>query len=186
VKRLFLLALAIAALSITSVAVSATGGKLKCFADAPATCHLNGDGTATLTVPAGADAGVYYTNGKNTSGSLPANVNYTFQYTCTSSANCLAGGSPRLSIPIDSTGDGKTDGYAFIDALGCGYTNDTGLQTVSTTLANCQVTYQGVTYANWDAFATANPAYTVGNNLPFVIADQPFEGIIFSFTATKS
>jgi hypothetical protein len=90
-------------------------------------------GRATLDTTNGGYAGVYYNNGKAPGASL-ASVDYAFDYRCQPSnvetVTCLGGGAPRWSIPIDSTGDGKTDNYAFIDAANCGYTG-----TVSTTAA---------------------------------------------------
>ncbi|MEO7234919.1 MAG: hypothetical protein ABIW80_06050, partial [Lapillicoccus sp.] len=43
--------------------------------------------------------------------------------------------------------------------------------TVSTTSATCIVYFGDLAYANWDAFAAANPTYTISRNLPFVIVD---------------
>ena len=184
-KRLaFLVALVAAALSITSLATAA-GGKLRCFADGSATCTLNSDGSATIT---GADmgAGVYLTNGKSTGGFALASVDYSFTYSCagpSDTTSCVGGGAPRWSIPISTDGNSKAEGYAFLDANGCG---DSGL--VSTTEANCAVTFQGVTYANWDAFAAANPTYTIASALPFVVADVPTGGpiTVSDVNSTKS
>ena len=74
------------------------------------------------------------------------------------------------------------NGYAFIDAAGCG---STGM--VSTTDPNCAVTFNGVTYANWDAFAAANPSYRIGNVVPFVITDttEPGTTLISAITVTE-
>jgi hypothetical protein len=101
----------------------------------------------------------------------------------------VGGGSPRLSIPIDDNGDGKTDAYAFIDAANCGFTTDTTNvgHNVGTTEATCPVFYKAGSYANWDAFALANPTYTIARGtLAFVIADQIGEVTIYSATATAS
>ena len=84
------------------------------------------------------------------------------------SVSCTGGGSPRWSIPLNADRNGKVEGYAFIDAPGCG---NTGV--VSTTSATCAVTFEGTTYANWDAFAAANPDYRIGHAVPFVITDTP-------------
>jgi hypothetical protein len=44
--------------------------------------------------------------------------------------------------------------------------------TVSTTIASCPVFLNsGPSFANWDAFAAAQPAYTISGSYPFVIAD---------------
>ena len=34
-------------------------------------------------------------------------------------------------------------------------------------------TFEGTTYANWDAFATATPDHRIGHAIPFVITDTP-------------
>ena len=187
-KRLaFLVALVAAALSITSLATAA-GGKLRCFADPAATCTLNSDGSATIT---GADmgAGVYLTNGKSTGGFALASVDYSFTYSCagpSDTTSCVGGGAPRWSIPINTGGDPKDaqQVYAFLDANGCG---DNG--SVSTTDTNCSVTLNtGGSWANWDAFAAANPTYTIASALPFVIADVPTGGpiTVSDVNSTKS
>jgi hypothetical protein len=191
-RLLVILAVLSALLAMSATTAQAASSKqLRCFADSPATCTLGDSGSsAFLDVPAGADAGVYYINGKRTGRTL-SSVDYTFQYRCSdvnaaTAGDCVNGGSPRWSIPIDTNGDGKVDGYAFIDAAGCGYTSDYNVvHVVSTTLSNCQVTFQGVTYANWDTFAADNPTYRIGNALPFVIADQPFQGQVFGVVVTK-
>jgi len=37
-------------------------------------------------------------------------------------------------------------------------------------------TFEGTTYANWDAFATATPDHRIGHAIPFVITDTPEPG----------
>jgi hypothetical protein len=45
---------------------------------------------------------------------------------------------------------------------------------VSTEAPTCVVWYEGVNYANWDAFANAHPQYRIARGRDaFVIADQP-------------
>jgi hypothetical protein len=152
-----------AALSITALA-NAAGGKLKCFADSPATCTLNSSTSATLDTTNGGDAGVYLSNGKATGGTPVANAGFSFQYFCANTidyTSCVGGGAPRWSIPINVGNDPKDTQqvYAFLDANGCG---DDG--TVSTAAADCTVTLNsGGSYANWAAFAAANPTYTIAN-----------------------
>jgi hypothetical protein len=189
VKRFaILVALVAAALSITSLATAA-GGKLRCFADGSATCTLNSDGSATTDTTTGGDAGVYLTNGKSTGGFALASVDYSFTYSCTNASDttsCVGGGAPRWSIPINTGGDPKDaqQVYAFLDANGCG---DNG--SVSTTDTNCSVTLNtGGSWANWDDFAAANPAYTIASALPFVIADVPTAGpiTVSDVNSTKS
>ena len=129
----------------------------------PGTCSVSQD-TATLDTSDGGFAGAYYTASK-ANGTPLTGVDYAFQYNCDPSddtVTCVGGGSPRWSIPIDTPDAGKTNGYAFIGAANCGSTG-----TVSTTSATCAVNFASVDYANWDAFAAANPSYQIGNALPF-------------------
>jgi hypothetical protein len=184
-KPYHLVALALAALvlcAVTGVAMAAPSGKLKCFSGAPATCSVS-QGTATLDTSSGGFAGVYVNNSRNISGTALSGVTFSFQYRCDPSNNttsCVGGGSPRWSIPIDSTGDGKTDGYAFVDAANCGSTGTVG--------PDCPVFFGNVRYDNWAAFAAANPTYKIGNSLPFVIVDttEPGTDLIYNVTITKA
>lgn len=160
------------------------GGSLKCFAGSPATCTVNpSSASVTLDTSNGGYAGAYYTNSR-ANGTPLTSIDYSFNYTCDPAddhTSCVGGGSPRWSIPIDTNGDPKADGYAFLDAAGCGSTG-----TVSTTDPNCQVTFGGVTYPNWDGFAAANPTYRIANALPFVITDttEPGTTLISSISVT--
>ena len=194
-RRAFLIAaLAVAVVSITAVTANAAGGKLRCFADAPATCVLNSSTSATLDTTLGGDAGVYLSNGMATQGRPLSQVDFSFTYFCANTldlTSCISGGAPRWSIPISTDGDKKTtEGYAFLDAQGClnnGTQPSGGALTVSTTVATCPVNFQGVDYANWDAFAAANPTYTIASALPFVISDVVTGGpiIVFDVNSTK-
>lgn len=183
-RRMFLaLALTCAMAGLTASVVAAAPAKaqaLICFTGGGATCiYDSSNNSATLDVPGGGYAGVYV-NGKSYSNKPLAAVDFSFTYW-----GDVSGGSPRLSIPInDGTG---TLSYAFIDAAGCGYTSDFPLintyHLVSTTLSYCHVNYLGVDYANWDAFATANPTFRIASGtLAFVIADQPGHVVIYSVT----
>jgi hypothetical protein len=184
-RRVFLiLALTCAMAGLTASVVTAAPVKaqaLNCFEGGGATCSVSNNNTATLDVPGGGYAGVYV-NGKSYSGKPLTAVDFSFTYW-----GDVGGGSPRLSIPInDGTG---TLSYAFIDAAGCGYVSDVTPQDpntfhiVSTELLNCHVNYLGVDYANWDAFAAANPDFRIANGtLAFVIADQPGHVVIYSVT----
>jgi hypothetical protein len=169
----------------TGSSAAPSTGKLKCFSEAPATCTINESGSsATLDRRDGGSAGVYATNGK-TPGAQLSSVSYTFDYRCnpsnTDTASCISGGSPRWSIPISTEGNTQPEGYAFIDALGCGATG-----TVNNG-PTCAVNFQSVDYPNWTTFAGAHPDYTIGNALPFVIADTgPFFGTIYNVAITKS
>jgi hypothetical protein len=187
-KRLFTLVVLVAtALTVVVTANAAGGGKLKCFADAPATCTLNSATRATIDTSAGGDAGVYLTNGKSTNGAPLASVDFSFTYFCANTTDlsaCTGGGAVRWSIPISTDGNSKTTaGYAFLDAADCGNTGS-----VSTTSATCPVFFGPDTYANWDAFAAANPSYTVSGALPFIITDvqKSNAAIVSNVNVTKA
>ena len=88
----------------------------------------------------------------------------------------VQGGAPRFSIGIDTDGDpNSNNGFAFLDAAGCGAAvgpNTTLTTLVSTQNPACHVNFNGVDYANWDAFAAAFPsARTNPGGTPFIIAD---------------
>lgn len=159
-------------------AAPAKAQALICFSGGGATCVVSNDNAATLDVPGGGYAGVYV-NGKSYSNKPAASVDFSFDYW-----GDVSGGSPRLSIPMND-GTSPTP-YAFLDAAGCGYVTDVTpntFHTVSTTLATCATTFKGVTYANWDAFAAANPTVRIASGtLAFVIADQPGHVVIYSVT----
>jgi hypothetical protein len=107
-------------------------------------------------------------------------VHLTFTTTADSD---VTGGAPRWSIPVNTDSDANTtEGYAFIDVNGCG--GSAGVPTVvATANANCHVNFQGVDYANWQAFCGKNggahPTYTLAKfdggepTFPFIIADEP-------------
>jgi hypothetical protein len=92
----------------------------------------------------------------------------------------VTGGAPRFSIPIDDKAipgptdffDGTDVAYAFLDAANCGGVSDVETL-VSTDAANCMVFLNsGGSWANWDAFAEANPTFRIAPGyIPFVIAD---------------
>lgn len=179
--------LAVLALLVTAGISGASGGKLKCFTGSPATCVLNPstDG-ATLDTTQGGYAGVYFTNGKSLNGSSLSSVDFSFGYRCQPSnvdtTTCVGGGAPRWSIPINTGGDPKNASqvYAFLDAANCGYTGS-----VSTSDANCPVFLNtGGSWPNWDAFAAANPTYTIAGDYPFVIADVQTGGAIIVYDVT--
>lgn len=107
----------------------------------------------------------------------------------------VQGGAPRWSIPVNSDSDpATTEGYAFIDAAGCGAAIYSGPPfaiarifgpgtVVSTANPACKVFYSGdgQTYDNWNAFVGktggAHPTWTLGYgtkdnpDFPFIIAD---------------
>ena len=166
--KLLLILGAIFALTISSVAMAAAPAKLQTFGTGEVTA--TGD-SATITNDAGEFGGVYL-NPKSTSGKALNKVTFAF-----TNRGDVAGGAPRFSIPInDGSFDPNTD-YAFIDAAGCGATvgdNPTSTATfVSTQNPACHVNFGGTDYANWAAFAAANPTYKIASAYTvFIIADQ--------------
>lgn len=141
-----------------------SGNKLQCFGDGECTLIPGG---ATLSNDAGEHSGVYIPS--NLIGRSLSDVNkLSFDY----SGSGAAGGSPRISVPIDSNGDGTTDDHAFIDT---GYCNDAGDPNVGTLDAindpTCVIWYGSDSYANWAAFASANPTYRISGT-SFIIVDQ--------------
>jgi hypothetical protein len=164
-----LMVAALAAIGFGSVAASASPNKLQTFGTGTVT--ITGVDSATIVNASGEYGGVYV-NAKN-QGNKPLNaVSFSFV-----STGDVAGGAPRFSIPIDTDGvRGTVEGYAFLDAAGCGATvgpNTTVSTTVDTGSATCAVNFNSVDYANWDAFAAANPSYRIAAGaIPFIIADQ--------------
>ncbi|HKY99339.1 MAG TPA: hypothetical protein VJL35_15910 [Gemmatimonadaceae bacterium] len=156
-----------------------SGNKLQCFDGTTdggytGTCTLITNGATLNTIDNDIDpynnyAGVYIPS--NLGGRLLGDVNkLSFDY----DGSGAAGGSPRISLPIDEDNDGDTEGYAYIDTQGC----NTGDANVGTLDAindpTCTVWYNNVSYENWGAFVTANPNYRVAKNaVTFIIVDAP-------------
>jgi hypothetical protein len=111
----------------------------------------------------GAYSGVYYQT-SSLNGKLIGDVTQlSFNYTGTPTA-----GSPRISLPIDVTGDGTTDFYAFIGAFYC---NDGAGLVDAINDSTCTIFVGSESFANWDAMVAAHPTWHVGE-IPFVIADD--------------
>jgi hypothetical protein len=154
-----------------------SGNKLQCFQGIDdgvnGTCTLIANGATLNTVDGDSDpynnyAGVYIPS--NLGGKLLSDVNkLSFDY----SGNGAAGGSPRISLPIDENNDGTVEQYAFIDTQGCnnGDANTGTLDAMND--ATCTVWYNNVSYANWAAFVSTNPTYRVANRTTFIIVDAP-------------
>jgi hypothetical protein len=91
------------------------------------------------------------------------------------------GGSPRFSIPIDEAPtDGTTEGYAFVDVLGC---ND-GDAYVGALRGDddgtCTVSYGANTYPNFSAFEAAYPDARIATDaVTFIALDQPGHYLIY-------
>ena len=178
--------LVLSAVFMGNAGTAAAANPLLCFSGTTdgttygGVCTINPGGTsATLNTadgdPDGSYAGVYYASSNLSGDSVATVTGLSFTYTCTSAATCVTGGSPRMSIPIDTNADGDTESYAFIDANNCGQAGGTG----GTVNQNCPVFFGSTLYANWAAFAAANPTYRIATDaVSFVIADQPFVGIV--------
>ena len=132
-------------------------------------CTRTADGAVldnSVPVGSGDYSGVYYKT-SSLSGKLLGDVTQlSFNYTGIPTA-----GSPRISLPIDVTGDGTTDFYAFIGAFYC---NDGAGLVDPIHDSTCTIFYTGGPvsgYPNWAAFVAAHPTWHVGAT-PFVIADD--------------
>lgn len=159
-------------LTLASVAGAAPGPKLQTFGTGEVTVGTVGGASATIINDAGEFGGVFVSSKTQGSKALDKVV---FQFT---NRGDVAGGAPRFSIGIDTDNRANTNnGFAFLDAAGCGATvgpNTTTATLVSTQNPACAVNFGGTDYANWDAFAAANPTYrTNPGGTPFIIADQP-------------
>lgn len=174
--------------SYAASANSATAGnKLQCFSGATdgynGTCTLIQNGATLNTVDGDADpnnayAGVYILN-SNLEGKLVSGINrLAFTYSGTGTA----GGSPRITVPVDLNGDGLKDDYLSADAIGCTDGTATAGTVDVINNPNCIVSLNGGgTYANLAAFVVAYPTAGVATNrISFVIVDQPG-----SFTITN-
>ena len=127
---------------------------------------LDRSGGATLHNPAGTYSGVYVLN-TNIAGKTLSEINKLgFTYAGDDPAGAL-----RITVPVDTTGDGAWDDFVSAGADNC---NDGAGNVNVITDATCLVGFNGGTYyANWAALVAANPTVTVATDaLPFVIADQ--------------
>jgi hypothetical protein len=168
-KKWIFTALAFSALALPVVAFAGadpTSGVLKTFGTGAVTIK---SWSATIKNDPGEYGGVYRKNGPKKSGL--DQVKFKFK-----TDGNVQGGAPRWSIPIDVNGDKYQDAYAFLDAANCGATvgtNDDHVVTnVSTSNPDCKVFFGPGVWANWAAFAAANPSYRVAKkDIPFIIAD---------------
>lgn len=165
----------LATLMVASVASAAPkSSTLKCFTDGTfATCTISGD-TASLSVQTNGYAGVYINSKPNSSKGLASRV---FAFTANGD---VAGGAPRFSIPLNTSGGSSVTGYAFLDVAGCGGTANNPA-TVSTADTSCHVNYLSTDYPNWAALAAAFPAGKVAPGaIPFIISDQPGNYLVYN------
>jgi hypothetical protein len=154
-------------LVISGPASSAPVPKLRTFGTGDVT--LTGTHAATIVNDSGEYGGVYVPE-KAQSGLPLAQASFSFR----NDGGDIAGGAPRLSIPINDPSTGPTiDGYAFIDLFWCGGAGGDTTE-VSTDSATCVVWYDGVSYPNWRAFATAHADFRIARGRDaLVVADQP-------------
>lgn len=118
----------------------------------------------SVPVGSGDYSGVYYQTSSLSGKTLGQVTQLGFSYTGVATA-----GSPRISLPIDTDGNGTTDMYAFIGAFYCN--NGAGLVDAIND-STCQIFVGSESFANWAAFVMAHPTWQVGE-IPFVIADDP-------------
>jgi hypothetical protein len=117
-------------------------------------------------VGSGDYSGVYYKRSSLSGKLLGSVTQLSFNY-----MGVPTNGSPRISLPIDVTGDGTTDFYAYISAFHC---NDGAGLVDPIHDTTCTIFYDGGPisgYPNWAAFVAAHPTWHVGA-IPFVIADD--------------
>jgi len=176
-------------LGMTAASAGAAGNstapgqnKIQCFqgSNTPVTdpqsgtCTLlsNGaKGKATLALnssdPDGDYAGVF-TNDSNLYGQPLGQVTQaSYQY---SGPFAPQPGNLSYNIPIDTNGDGSSEGFAFVDAFYCPGTNG-NVDIVND--ANCGIFLNSVFYPNWAALVAAFPAGKVATNqFVFVVAER--------------
>lgn len=155
--------------------------KIKCF-DGPTdgdvyggSCLLMSKGAKGPAIldntdddPDGGYAGVYVENSTLIGRPLPAVRQLGYHWFGTIEPQP---GNLSLNLPLDTTGDDATDGYAFVDAYYC-----PGVDGVVDVVNDpeCGIWYLGVEYENWAALVAAFPTGKIADddNLPFVVAER--------------
>ena len=159
------------------------GNQLTCFdgKSAGATyggrCTVTKYGVATLNNnggdPDGEYSGVYVKNSNLVGKAIGAINQLGFSYI----GDVATAGSPRISLGIDTNGDGTRDGdYAFISALYC---NDGSGNVDVINDPTCTIYVGSSVYASWAAMVAAHPEYRVGAT-PFVVADERGTWTVFN------
>lgn len=176
-KRFSIALALVASLAIASTAMAAPT-KLRAQSGGGGVATILSNTSARLEVTALNDYALVYT--PSTSSKVLADVDMGFVL---ESGSAITGGSPRITIPIDTDGNGKWDDFASIDANACGVTYDANNLTVadllvSTTSPNCVVSLNygsgAGTYANWDALIADQPTWRIAKGQQsFIIADYP-------------
>ena len=193
VRFISIFALVLSAALLGNGGTAAAANPLLCFSGttdggANGTCTLTATGAILNAIDGDANpdnnyAGVYYAQSTLPGEPLAAASVISFTYAA-AAGTTASGGSPRISIGIDENANGTREAYAFVDTLGCNNGSpNTG--TLSLSDLTCQISYGGDPathpgYANWAAFVAANSTARIANDdqVPFVIADQPFLGTV--------
>lgn len=111
-------------------------------------------------------SGVYVKNSNLVGKAIGAINQLGFSYT----GDAATPGAPRISLGIDTDGDGGWNEFAYLSAFYC---NDGAGNADFINDPTCTIyTSSGGVYANWKAMVAAHPDYKVGYT-PFVIADEP-------------
>src|SRR5262245_22523134 len=115
----------VAGVAVMASAASASGN-FKSFAE-NATVTLGKHNSAHIVVADGGNAGVYRSAGPS---KLLKKANFSFI-----STGDVQGGAPRWSIAVTTDNDPSTaEGYAFLDAAGCGAANGDNPLGIATTV----------------------------------------------------
>jgi hypothetical protein len=170
------------AMPVSAAALTTAPGqnKLQCFDGVTdggfgGTCTLKSKGAkgpATLDLSSDNLAGDYagvYTFDSSLYGTLLTDITQiSYHYTGTIAPQP---GNLSYNIPIDTTGDGITDFYAFVDAFYCPGVNGV-VDIIKDSV--CVIYEGGVTpRANWAAFLAANPGATVApSSFAFIVAER--------------
>lgn len=149
--------------------------KIECFESGAADCTLNSKGakgSATLTVTGEGIAAVIFRGFNDSLYAAPLGdiTHLAFSY----SGDPALAGSPRLSIPVDTTGDGLTDFFASVSAFHC---NDGAGRVDPINDPTCTIHRNDMpleSHENWAAFVAAYPTAQVSfdENFVFVGADD--------------
>jgi hypothetical protein len=175
------------ALAAQPASVPTMGNKLTCF-DGPSEktiyggkCTVDKYGVATLNNSGGDTDGEYsgvYLQNSNLVGKTIRTVNQLgFSY----SGDAVTAGSPRISLGIDTDGDGNWNEFAFISAFYC---NDGARNVDVINDPTCTIYSGSAVYANWAEMVAAHPDYRVGY-IPFIVADDPGTWKVFNVKLGK-
>jgi hypothetical protein len=170
-KFLFVVLASALAFSGAAMAGTESGNSLKPFGTGDVSVD---GGIVTLTNGAGEFSGVYmpswaqgFTPELTRIGAMSFDVKGT-----------VNASSPRISLPLDTDGDGDTDGWAYLSAFYCTGSGAATTEwfTADFTSSSCLIytSFGGAPYAGLDALAAADPdAQVAADNYVFVILDDP-------------